>query len=217
MLKRILDSMIAAIGLVVLSPFLVAIAIAVRWSSPGPALYRGLRVGLGGVPFLVLKFRTMVSNAESLGGSCTGDDDPRITHLGRWLRKYKLDELPQLINVLCGDMSIVGPRPEVQKYVDLFTDAEGQILSVRPGITDWATLWNNDEGAILAGSPNPERTYLEQIRPGKLRLQLKYVRERSLWVDMRIFLMTMGLVVRRCLGNQSQGTERVQNPMSKQS
>jgi lipopolysaccharide/colanic/teichoic acid biosynthesis glycosyltransferase len=215
MIKRIIDGVVAALGLAVLSPVLLALAIAVRLSSPGPALYRGIRVGQAGKPFRMLKFRTMVANAEKLGGSCTGNDDPRITALGRWLRKYKLDELPQLINVLRGEMSIVGPRPEVQKYVDLFKEEERVILSVRPGITDWATLWDSDEGAILAGSPDPERTYLEQVRPGKLRLQLKYVHEQCFWVDMKIFFATIGVLMSRCFGNSRVQQGGVQDPTGK--
>jgi lipopolysaccharide/colanic/teichoic acid biosynthesis glycosyltransferase len=215
MIKRILDTVLAAIGLVVLAPALVLLAIAIRVSSPGPVLYRGIRVGLNGKLIRVLKFRTMVVNAEALGGSCTSDDDARITPIGRWLRKYKLDELPQLFNILAGDMSIVGPRPEVQKYVDMFTDEEKQILSIRPGITDWATLWDSDEGATLAGSPDPERTYLEKIRPEKIRLQIKYVGERSLWVDLKIILITCGLVLIRCLGDKTWRHKRIQHSLGK--
>jgi len=213
--KRILDIALAAPSLVVLAPVLMFIAIAVRLSTRGPVLYRGVRVGLNGKLFRVLKFRTMVVNAESLGGSCTSDDDARVTPIGRWLRKYKLDELLQLVNVLRGEMSFVGPRPEVQQYVDMFTDEEKQILSVRPGITDWATLWDSDEGAMLAGSQDPERTYLEKIRPGKIRLQLKYVRERSLWVDAKIILVTCGLVLTRCLGDKTGGDRWIQHSLGK--
>ncbi len=133
--------------------------------------------------------------ADRLGGPSTADDDPRITRIGKLIRKYKLDELPQLINVLKGEMSFVGPRPEVQHYVDMFTEEEKAILSVRPGITDWASLWNPDEGKILAGSPDPEKTYMEKIRPTKLNLQLKYVRERSFWVDCRIIMRTIMTIV----------------------
>ena len=216
MIKRIIDRVMATIGLAVLSPVLVALWVAVRRSSPGPALYRGLRVGQNGVPFHILKFRTMVVNAEVLGGSCTSTDDVRITPVGRWLRKYKLDELPQLLNVLKGDMSFVGPRPEVQRYADLFNAEEKQILSVRPGITDCATLWNSDEEAILAGSPDPERAYLEIIRPTKIRLQLKYVHERNLWIDFKIFSATVMLVLQRCFGATSLERSARQDPLSKE-
>jgi lipopolysaccharide/colanic/teichoic acid biosynthesis glycosyltransferase len=137
----------------------------------------------------------MVVNADKIGGSSTGDDDPRITKIGKLLRKYKLDELPQLFNVLKGEMSFVGPRPEVQHYVDMFTEGEKVILSVRPGITDWASLWNPDEGGVLAGSPDPEKTYMEEIRPIKLRLQLKYVKERSFCGDLNIIYQTIMTIV----------------------
>ena len=138
----------------------------------------------------------MVVDAEKIGGSSTADDDPRITCIGKFLRKYKLDELPQLINVLRGDMSIVGPRPEVKHYVDLYTEEEKMVLSVRPGITDWASIWNANEGAILAGLDDPEQAYMELIRPKKLKLQMKYVRERSFRVDLKIIYLTIIAVIR---------------------
>jgi lipopolysaccharide/colanic/teichoic acid biosynthesis glycosyltransferase len=145
----------------------------------------------------MFKFRTMVVNADKIGGFSTANDDPRIMKVGKFLRKYKLDEIPQLINVLTGEMSIVGPRPEVPFYVNMFTEEEKKILTVIPGITDWASLWDSDEGAILAGSPDPEKTYMEKIRPQKLRLQLKYVRERSFWVDMSIIFQTAFKIIKR--------------------
>jgi len=197
LIKRLFDIVFSFLGLVILSPLLTVIALLIRLDSPGPALYRGTRVGLWGKPFKMLKFRTMVVNADKIGGPSTADDDPRVTRVGRFLRNYKLDELPQLINVLRGDMSLVGPRPEVQHYVDMFTEEEKAILSVRPGVTDWASLWNSDEGAILAGAEDPEQAYMELIRPTKLRLQLKYVRERSFGVDLQIILKTLEAVVLR--------------------
>ncbi|MCG6537281.1 MAG: sugar transferase, partial [Syntrophales bacterium LBB04] len=148
------------------------------------------RVGYHGKVFRIYKFRTMVVDAEKLGPSSTSSHDARITRLGKYLRKYKLDELPQLINVLIGDMSLVGPRPEVKKFTDMYTAEEKVILTVRPGITDWASIWNSDEGAILAGSIDPDKAYLELIRPTKLKLQLRYVRERSFWVDLKIIFLT---------------------------
>jgi lipopolysaccharide/colanic/teichoic acid biosynthesis glycosyltransferase len=197
MLKRFFDILFSAIGIILLAPLLAILAMAIKESSSGPALYRGIRVGRGGTPFRMLKFRTMVVDAEELGGSCTSDDDPRITSIGRRLRKYKLDELPQLFNVLRGEMSFVGPRPEVKQYVAMFSEEEKQILSVRPGVTDLATLWDSDEGALLAGSSDPERIYLETIRPEKMRLQLEYVRKRTLLLDFRILCLTVALVLRR--------------------
>jgi len=137
----------------------------------------------------------MVVNAEKMGGSSTPDDDPRITRIGRKLRKYKLDELPQLLNVLIGDMSLVGPRPEVKHFTDIFTDEEKTILTVRPGITDWASIWNPDEGSILAGMEDPDAAYLELIRPKKLRLQMRYVNEQSFFTDMYILWKTLIILV----------------------
>ncbi len=197
MVKRLLDILFSAIGIILLSPLLATLAMAIRTSSSGPVLYRGIRVGRGETLFRMLKFRTMLVNAEALGGSCTSDDDPRITSIGRRLRKYKLDELPQLLNVLRGEMSFVGPRPEVPQYVKMFSEEEKQILSVRPGVTDLATLWDSDEGALLTGSSDPERIYLETIRPEKIRLQLEYVRKRTLLLDFRIVCSTAVLVFRR--------------------
>jgi len=195
MTKRFFDIVMAAEGLVMLCPVLIWIAWCIRREDGGPVFYRGERVGLQGRPFRVFKFRTMVVDAEKMGASSTSDDDPRITRVGRILRKYKLDELPQLINILIGDMSLVGPRPEVKKFTDLYTEEEQAILTVRPGITDWASIWNPDEGAILASSTDPDRDYLEKIRPEKLRLQLKYVRERSLLTDIGIILLTLKTIV----------------------
>jgi len=171
-------------------PALLCIALLIKKEDGGPVFYRGNRVGRYGSLFKIFKFRTMVVDAERFGGPSTADDDPRITKVGKVIRKYKLDELPQLINVLKGEMSFVGPRPEVQHYVEMFTEEEKAILNVRPGITDWASLWNPDEGKILEGSPDPEKAYMEKIRPTKLRLQLKYVQERSFWIDLKIIFQT---------------------------
>lgn len=191
MLKRLFDVLFSLAGLLIFSPLILALAAAIKLNSKGPVFYRGLRVGKAGKQFKIFKFRTMVPEAENLGGPSTADGDPRITKIGKRIRKRKLDEIPQLMNVLKGDMSFVGPRPEVQEYVDMYTLEEKVILSVRPGITDWASLWNPDEGAVLAGSKDPEKTYLEEIRPEKIRLQLKYVRERTLLKDFGIILRTL--------------------------
>ena len=196
-MKRLFDVISAMIGLAVLSPILSIIGLLIKLEDDGPVFYRGERVGRGGKMFKIYKFRTLVIDAERLGGSSTADDDPRITKIGRRLRKYKLDELPQLINVLKGEMSIVGPRPEIKYYTDLYTEEERAILSVRPGITDWASIWNSDEGAILAGSEDPDRAYMEQIRPEKVRLQLKYVRERSFMNDLKIILQTFITILKK--------------------
>ena len=196
MMKRGFDFVSSLVGLILASPVLLVIAILIKREDRGPVFYRGVRVGRFGKLFRIFKFRTMVVNAEKLGGPSTADDDPRITKVGNFIRKFKLDELPQLINVLKGEMSIVGPRPEVQMYVDMFMEEERAILSVRPGITDWASIWNPDEGGILAGSLDPEKTYMEKIRPEKIRLQLKYVRERSFWNDLKIIAQTIITIVK---------------------
>ena len=197
MLKRLFDIVFSLSGLILLSPTLLGVALLIKREDGGPLFYKGVRVGRSGKLFKMFKFRTMVVNADKIGGPSTADDDPRLMKVGKILRKYKLDEIPQLINVLIGNMSFVGPRPEVPFYVNMFTEEEKQILTVKPGITDWASLWDCDEGALLAGTPDPEKTYMEKIRPEKIRLQLKYVRERSFWVDMKILFMTMMKVVCR--------------------
>jgi lipopolysaccharide/colanic/teichoic acid biosynthesis glycosyltransferase len=188
--KRSFDFIVALIALMIVSPVLLVLAAIIKLSSPGPVFYRGVRIGRNGVPFRIFKFRTMVVNAEKLGGSATAEDDPRITPIGRFIRRNKLDEFPQFMNVLIGDMSLVGPRPEVKKYVDMYTDEEKAILDLRPGITDWASIWNSNEAAVLEGSTDPEKTYEELIRPTKLALQLFYARNHSLIVDVKILFHT---------------------------
>jgi lipopolysaccharide/colanic/teichoic acid biosynthesis glycosyltransferase len=195
--KRLFDITFAILGFIILIPVFLIVAILIKTEDGGPVFYRGVRVGQFGKPFRIFKFRTMVVNADKIGGPSTADDDPRITKIGKFLRKYKLDELPQLINVLKGEMSFVGPRPEVPFYVNMFTEEEKKILTVKPGITDWASLWDSDEGAILAGSSDPEKTYMEKIRPQKLRLQLKYVNEHSFFIDLKIILETLIKILRR--------------------
>lgn len=198
-MKRIFDLFLAAFGLLVFALPMAAVAILIKLEDGGPVLYRGRRVGLHGKPFFILKFRSMVVNAEKIGASSTSNDDARITSAGKLLRRLKLDELPQLFNVLSGDMSFVGPRPEVQKFVDMYTEEEKIILSLRPGITDWASLWNPDEGSVLAGSKDPDGDYLRLIRPQKIRYQLKYAREHNLWVDICIIAETAWLVLEKFL------------------
>ncbi len=195
--KRIFDIVFSVLGLALLSPLMLAVAVAVRLSSAGPALYRGRRVGLNGRLFYVLKFRTMLVNADRVGGSCTADGDVRITRVGKSLRKTKLDELPQLLNVLTGEMSFVGPRPELEEFTQSYDARERQVLNVKPGITDLATLWDSDEGSVLAGEPDPERAYREKILPTKLRLQLEYVERASFLLDFRIVIQTIAVVCKR--------------------
>jgi lipopolysaccharide/colanic/teichoic acid biosynthesis glycosyltransferase len=191
MMKRIFDFSLAGVGLVVLAPLLALAALAIRLTSPGPIFYRGLRAGLRGTPFRIYKFRTMVVNADKIGGPSSSADDPRITGIGHFLRRFKLDELPQLFNVIKGEMSFVGPRPEVMQEVVLYTDSEKQLLDVRPGITDWASIKFRNEGELLRGSPDPHQAYLEKIRPEKVRLGLEYVHSRTLLTDCRIILLTL--------------------------
>jgi lipopolysaccharide/colanic/teichoic acid biosynthesis glycosyltransferase len=194
-LKRLFDILCSFLGIVLMMPFLIVMITLILVEDGCPIFYRGERVGRRGKPFRIYKFRTMVRDAEALGGASTADGDPRITRIGKILRKYKLDELPQLINVLMGEMSFVGPRPEIKKYVDQYNEEEKQILTVRPGITDWASIWNADEGAVLAGAEDPDRAYEELIRPTKLKLQLKYVRERSFLGDLKIIFLTLLAVI----------------------
>jgi lipopolysaccharide/colanic/teichoic acid biosynthesis glycosyltransferase len=190
-MKRLFDVVVSSCTLVILSPLLLSVALLIKLSSPGPAFFRQVRIGRDGKPFRIFKFRTMVVDAEKLGGPSTATGDPRITKIGKFIRRFNLDEIPQFINVFKGEMSIVGPRPEVPQYVALFTPEEQAILTVRPGITDWATVWIGDEGKILAGSPDPERAYMEKIWPEKHRLALEYVRNHSLWVDIQIIFNTL--------------------------
>lgn len=191
MIKRLFDIVFSLLILVLASPLFVLVSVAILLSSPGPILYRGKRVGLYGKPFSMYKFRTMVRDADKIGGPTTSEDDRRVTSVGRMLRKFKLDELPQFINVLKGEMSVVGPRPEVQEVVDLYTEREKPILSVKPGITDYASLWNFDEGQVVKGAKDPHKAYLEKIWPTKVALQLTYVKEQSFLADMRIILRTI--------------------------
>ncbi len=195
--KRLFDLTLSAIGLVLLAPVFLAIAVWIRLDSPGPVLFRQERVGRHGRPFFIRKFRTMQADAPARGPQITVGADPRITRSGRWLRHSKLDELPQLWNVLLGDMSLVGPRPEVPKYVAMYPDdVRRAVLSVRPGITDLASLEYRDESAQLAQAADPERVYVEQIMPAKLALSIRYVREASLIGDLRLLLATVAVLWR---------------------
>jgi lipopolysaccharide/colanic/teichoic acid biosynthesis glycosyltransferase len=194
--KRFFDVLLSFVGLLLISPFLLLIAILIKLASPGPVLYRGVRVGQNGKLFCILKFRSMIVNAEQHGGSATAGDDPRLTSIGKFLRRYKLDELPQLFNVLKGEMSFVGSRPEVQKYVDRYSEDYKAILQLRPGITDWASIWNSNEAAVLEGSSDPEKSYEELILPTKIALQRKYLQDHSCSTDLRILFHTFAKLVR---------------------
>ena len=192
MAKRLFDIAFALLALLLLGPLLLALALWVRLDSPGPVFFRQQRVGRGGRPFCICKFRTMRPDAESTGPQITVGHDARITRAGAWLRRSKVDELPQFLNVLYGDMSVVGPRPEVPRYVAQYpADVRQAVLSVRPGITDLASIEFRDESALLARSQDPERTYVEQILPAKLRHAQQYVRTHSLWLDLRIIARTV--------------------------
>lgn len=194
--KRLFDILVSAASLLLLSPLLLLVAAWIRLDSPGPILYAAPRVGRGSRPFRMYKFRTMVADADRIGGSSTPDDDPRITRAGRWLRRYKLDELPQLLNVLNGTMSLVGPRPQVKWAVELYTSEQREVLTVPPGITDYASVHFPNEGEILRGSTDPDRDYMEKIHPEKMRLSLEYVRRRSLGTDLAVLARTFSAVFR---------------------
>ena len=191
MAKRLFDIVVSGAVLLLLAPVMVVVAIWIALDSRGGVFYRGVRASRGNRPFEMLKFRTMVSRAESLGGPTTSHRDPRITPSGHFLRRFKLDELPQLLNVLKGEMSLVGPRPQVLSYTSAYEGEFRDILSTRPGITDWASIWNADEAGVLAGAQDADRAYDILINPTKLRLQLHYVRTRSFATDLRIIYYTI--------------------------
>ena len=190
-MKRTFDFLVSLIGLIVVSPILLSVALLVKTTSRGPVFYKQDRVGLNARIFKLLKFRTMVINADKLGSSVTVKFDPRITPVGRFLRKFKLDELPQLINVLKGDMSFVGPRPDVPGFADKLRDEDRTILSVRPGITGPATLKYRNEEDVLAKQADPDKYNAEVIYPDKVRLNRQYVENASFWKDMGYILETI--------------------------
>lgn len=206
-MKRLFDLVLALCGLILFAPLFLVLAIAIPLESRGPVFYRGVRVGRGGKPFRIFKFRSMVADAEQKGAASTHERDSRITRCGQWVRRFKLDEIAQLLNVIKGDMSLVGPRPEVQKFVDLYTEEEKIILSVRPGITDWSSIKFHNEGEIIAASgiADADEAYAKLIRPEKLRLQMKYVRERTLWIDIKILICTIITVFSTRAGGQPVG------------
>jgi lipopolysaccharide/colanic/teichoic acid biosynthesis glycosyltransferase len=194
MTRRALDVTVAVLGLALLWPVLVVVAIAVAWSSPGPVLHRAQRVGRGGQPFTLFKFRTMVRDAAASGPGVTAGGDARITKVGRVLRRTKLDELPQLVNVLLGDMSLVGPRPEDERYVQLYTPEQRRILDVRPGITSPASITYRDEEAVLRGAEDLEAAYRE-LMAEKIRIDLDYLQRRSVRSDLGVLWRTALAVV----------------------
>jgi lipopolysaccharide/colanic/teichoic acid biosynthesis glycosyltransferase len=190
--KRFLDLVFSLAGLLLLSPLLVVLAVWIRIDSPGPVFFRQVRVGRHGRPFRIFKIRTMSADAEARGRKITVGADPRITRAGRFLRRFKLDELPQLFNVVRGEMSLVGPRPEVPRYVEYYPEeVRRQVLSVRPGITDFASILYRYESRLLAGSTDPEAMYVNVILPEKWKHYVRYVSERSTWLDLKIILLTL--------------------------
>ncbi len=194
-MKRLFDILCSFFGLVFLSPFLIFISILIILDSKGGVFYRQVRAGRGNTDFRIFKFRTMRPDSDKAGLLTVGEKDNRITKIGYFLRKYKLDELPQLFNVLIGDMSIVGPRPEVRKYVDMYNEEQLKVLDIRPGITDYASIEYSNENELLAKSDNPEKTYINEVMPAKLKLNLKYINEAGLINDIKIIFKTLGKIV----------------------
>lgn len=192
---RLFDILFSTIGLLVLSPLFLIIYIIIIIESKGGGFYSQTRVGKNGIPFAIYKFRSMRTDADKHGLITVGGRDPRITRIGYYIRKYKIDELPQLWNVLMGDMSLVGPRPEVQKYVDLYTEEQRKVLSVRPGITDYASIEYVDENILLAKSDDPDRTYVEVVMPAKIVLNMKYINNKSLKEYFKIIFLTLAKIV----------------------
>ena len=198
LLKRVFDMVASFIGLLILSPLFLVVALLIKFDSNGTVYFRQERVGRGGKFFKIHKFRTMISDADTKGLLITVGSDVRVTGIGRTLRKFKLDELPQLIDVLVGSMSLVGPRPEVPKYIEFYPeDIKREVLSVRPGITDRASIEFKDENIILANSPDPHKAYIEEVLPKKLKFYVEYVRERSFSGDMKIIFRTIFEIVRQ--------------------
>ena len=193
---RFFDFILSLVGLVVLAPIFIVLAIWIKTDSKGPVFYKQVRVGRNGIDFGLFKFRSMVVDADKKGLITVGGRDPRITRSGYFIRRYKLDELPQLINVLVGDMSLVGPRPEVRKYVDLYTDEQQKVLSVKPGITDYASIEYMDENEILGKSSDPEKTYIEEIMPEKIKYNMKYIQNKNVSEYFKIIFLTLLKIVR---------------------
>ncbi len=198
MLKRLFDIATCLFALPFFLPFFAIIAIAIKLGSPGSVFYRGWRTGLGGRPFRIFKFRTMVVNAEKIGGGTTALKDPRITRFGKFLRRYKLDELPQVFNVIKGDMSIVGPRPELAQYTGLYKGEELIILSVRPGITDYSSMKFSALDEIV-GAGDADRVFEKTVLANKNKLRIRYVKERTFSGDIQLILQTLGLIFRKAL------------------
>ncbi|WP_300903630.1 sugar transferase [uncultured Alistipes sp.] len=194
-MKRMFDVVMSGLGLLVLSPLFAVVAVWIKLDSPGPVFYRQIRVGRNNRDFRLFKFRSMRVGSDSKGLITVGGHDPRVTCSGYFIRKYKLDELPQLINVLIGDMSLVGPRPEVRKYVDMYTPEQLHVLDVRPGITSLASIRYRNENELLDRAEDPDRCYVEEVMPDKLRIDLEYVADRSFAYDLKLIFRTFWEVV----------------------
>lgn len=195
MLKRIFDIILSLFGLIILLPFMLIIAILIKLDSKGPVFFKQIRVTKNAREFKIFKYRTMRVGSDKYSQITVGKDN-RITKVGAFLRKYKLDEIPQLINVLIGDMSLVGPRPEVPKYVALYTDEQKEILKVRAGITDYASIEFSDENDLLASEEDPEKAYIEKVMPKKIELNKKYISEISILTDIKIILLTIKKILK---------------------
>lgn len=193
-MTRLFDFLGAILGLVLLFPGLVLLAVLIRLVDGGPVFYRQVRVGRGGRPFRIWKFRTMVVDADRIGRPLTVSGDPRVTRTGAWLRRWKLDELPQLINVVTGEMGFVGPRPEVPRFVALYTEAQRRVLDLRPGITDLASIAYRNESDLLEGHEDPESHYIGTILPDKIRINLDYAAKAGVWRNLKVILATLGLL-----------------------
>lgn len=192
---RLFDILFSAIGLIILSPLFIILWLLIWMESKGPGLFVQERIGLNGKPFGLYKFRSMRTDSESESLITIGDNDHRITRIGHFIRKYKLDELPQLLNVLKGDMSLVGPRPEVRKYVELYTAEQRKVLNVKPGITDYASIEYVNENELLGNADDPDRVYVEQVMPKKLELNMRYIQDRSLCQYFKIIFLTIKSIV----------------------
>ena len=194
-MKRLFDIIASGMGLICLSPLFAVFAIWIKCDSQGPVFYRQVRVGRGNKDFSLFKFRSMRPDSDKLGLITVGGRDPRVTRSGYYIRKYKLDEFPQLINVFLGDMSLVGPRPEVRKYVEMYTPEQMKVLSVRPGITSLASIRYRNENDILAAAEDPDKCYIEQVMPDKLAIDLEYVKQATLLNDIRLIFSTFKEII----------------------
>lgn len=195
MIKRTFDFLMSMIGILLVSPIFIIISIAISMDSRGGVFYKQERIGRGRKPFKLLKFRSMKTGSDKKGLLTVGSNDSRVTKIGLFIRKYKLDELPQLINIFLGDMSFVGPRPEVKKYVDLYTDEQLKVLEVRPGLTDYASLAYFNENELLSKSTNPEETYIQEVMPAKLRLNFKYLENKGFITDIGLIFKTIKRII----------------------